>query len=149
MKNVKLRSTGTALALAFLICATGCRSRHGTPGAVEHKPNTPDYASNLQPLVAASTLPALKWPNYSDYQPLVQKFYNDRSFELAWTRDGKPTPQATAFIQAIQDADKKGLVPEDYDASRWPDRIQQLSGKSAPAIAQFDVALTIAVMRFI
>ncbi|WP_263382660.1 L,D-transpeptidase family protein [Granulicella arctica] len=149
MKKVKIRSTGTALALALLICATGCRSRHGTPGTVEHKPNTPDYASNLQPLVASSTLPALKWPNYSDYQPLVQKFYNDRGFELAWTRDGKPTAQATAFIQAIQDADKKGLNPEDYDASRWSDRIQQLNGKPAEAIANFDVAMTISVMRYI
>ncbi len=150
MKKLNRRTAGTALALAALLCVVGCRSRHGTEtGTVPHKPNTAQYASDLQPLVASPKMAALRWPDYSDYQPLVQKFYDGRSFELAWTRDGKPTDQATAFIQAIQDADKKGLVPEDYDASRWPDRIQQLNGKSADAIAQFDVAMTVNVMRLI
>ena len=58
-----------------------------------------------------SISPFLRWPNVSDYQPLVQTFYEDRNFEIAWTRDGKPTAAATGFIQAFADAGRKGLNP--------------------------------------
>jgi murein L,D-transpeptidase YcbB/YkuD len=150
MKKLDLRTTSATLTLSVLLFAAGCRSHKGNaPGSAPHNPNSPDYAANLQPLVAAKTMAGLHWPNYTDYQPLVQKFYDSRTFELAWTRDGKPTAQATAFIQAIQDSAAKGLNPEDYDASLWPDRVQQLAGRSPDAIAQFDVAMTISVMRFV
>ena len=100
-------------------------------------------------MTASKTLSILRWPDYSDYQPAVATFYDDRNNEIAWTRDGKPTRQATAFIQAFHDAAAKGLNPEDYDASRWPARIQKLAGKNEDDFAQFDVAMTIAVMRYI
>nr|WP_246301725.1 L,D-transpeptidase family protein [Granulicella arctica] len=80
---------------------------------------------------------------------MVQKFYDDRKYDLAWTKDGKPTPQAIAFVQAIQNVAAKGLNPEDYDASLWTGRPQQLSEKNPAALAQFDVAMTISVMRLI
>ena len=35
----------------------------------------------------------------ADITPEVQKFYAERNNEIAWTRDGKPTAQANAFIQ--------------------------------------------------
>jgi len=37
---------------------------------------------------------------------------------LAWVRDGQPTPQALAIIEALQQAGGKGLDSEDYDGSR-------------------------------
>ena len=125
--------------------AAGCHRHRKTTSA----PNTTDYADNIQALVAEKTLPILRWPNYSDYQPAVATFYDDRNDEVAWTRDGKPTPEANAFIQAFQAAGAKGLNPEDYDAPRWAARVQKLAGKSPDAFAQFDVAMTIAVMRYI
>ena len=103
-------------------------------------------------------LSILRWPNYSDYLKAVQTFYDDRNYEIAWTRDLKPTAQANAFIQAFEDAEAKGLHPEDYDASRWPGRVQQIdrirasrdnSNAAQDAIAQFDAAMTICVMRYI
>jgi murein L,D-transpeptidase YcbB/YkuD len=151
--NVNLRTAVAAISLSMLLCATGCRSRHGTgpnnTPIVPHTANSPDYAADIQPLVAATTLPALHWPNFSDYQPLVQKFYAERNNEIAWTRDGKPTAQATAFIQTIQDSAKLGLNPDDYDATLWPARVEQLNGKTSASIAQFDVAMTITVMRLV
>jgi murein L,D-transpeptidase YcbB/YkuD len=149
--NVNLRTALATLSIAALLGAAGCRRHHnnGATPIVPHTPNSADYASEIQPLAAATTLPALHWSNFSDYQPLVQKFYAERDFELAWTRDGKPTAQATAFIQAIQDSAKLGLNPEDYDASLWSNRVGQLNSKSPASIAQFDVAMTITVMRLV
>jgi murein L,D-transpeptidase YcbB/YkuD len=91
----------------------------------------------------------LRWPNFSDYQPIVAKFYDDRNYEIAWTRDGAPTASANGFIKAFEDAGAKGLIPEDYDAPRWAGRVQKLGDKSADTISAFDVAMTVNAMRFI
>jgi murein L,D-transpeptidase YcbB/YkuD len=131
--------------LGALLFADGCHRHRKTISA----PNTTDYADNIQAVTQSKTLPILRWPDYSDYQPAVLTFYDDRNNEVAWTRDGKPTKQALAFIQAFNAAAAKGLNPEDYDASRWAARIQKLAGKNEDDFAQFDVAMTIAVMRYI
>jgi L,D-transpeptidase YcbB len=145
MRSVSLRSVGAACAFALLLCVNGCHRHRKTISA----PNTTDYSDNLEPLVAANHLAFLRWPNVSDYQPLIKTFYDDRNYEIAWTRDGKPTPAATGFIQAFTNAGRYGLRPEDYDANRWGDRIQMLSPKEEEAVAEFDVAMTVCVMRFI
>ena len=123
----------------------GCRPHRKTTSA----PNTAEYGGNLQALTAQSQLPMLRWPNYSDYQGDVKTFYDDRNYEVAWTRDGKPTAAATAFIEAFRGSGAKGLRPDDYDADRWGERVTRLRGKDADAIAQFDVAMTVNVMRFV
>lgn len=143
--KVALRFAGTFCAVALLLSVSGCHRHRKTTSA----PNTTDYSDNLEPLVASKKLDFLRWPNISDYQPLVKTFYDDRNYEIAWTRDGKPTPAATGFIQAFAAAESKGLNPEDYDASRWAAREKALSGKEEDSIAQFDVAMTVSVMRFI
>src|SRR6185312_5792548 len=139
------------LALAF---AAGCRHPRKSTSA----PNTADYADNIQSLVDKSQLSVLRWPNYSDYQQAVKTFYEDRNYELAWLRNLKPTPQTTAFIAAFQTADQKGLIPEDYDASRWAQRLKDIarveqthdtSDASQNTVAQFDAAMTICIMRYI
>jgi murein L,D-transpeptidase YcbB/YkuD len=132
-------------ALALLLSVNGCHRHRKTTSA----PNTTDYSDNLEPLVAANRLAFLRWPNVSDYRPLIKTFYEDRNYEIAWTRDGKPTPASLGFIRAFADAGRYGLRPEDYDNNRWDDRIQMLSPKEEGAVAQFDVAMTVCVMRFI
>jgi murein L,D-transpeptidase YcbB/YkuD len=116
----------------------------------------------VQRLVKVSTLPGLRWPNYADDLSNVQKFYDDRDNELAWTRDGKPTNAAMALLQLFQDAAQKGLNPTDYDVDtagqgRWAPRLSRLaaiaktkdtSDAAQDAVAQFDVAMTISAMRY-
>ncbi|HEV2710039.1 MAG TPA: L,D-transpeptidase family protein [Edaphobacter sp.] len=145
MMRVSFQRVGTACVLAALLMVGGCR-RHRKSTSAE---NTTDYAGNLQALVATKKLPSLRWPNFSDYQTAITTFYDDRNYELAWTRDGQPTATALAFIEQFKNASAKGLNPEDYDASRWAARVQKLSGKSADAISEFDVAMTVNVMRYI
>jgi L,D-transpeptidase YcbB len=156
MKKASLLSSlVAACVIAALLFAWGCH-RHRKS---KSRPNTDAYSSNLQQLVQKKALPPekvdttkvpnLRWPDFSDYEPLIQTFYDDRNYEVAWTRDGAPTETALAFIQQFNDAPTKGLIPEDYDAPRWPARIQALNDKSADAISLFDVAMTVNVMRYI
>ena len=156
MRNVLLRRVGLGLVLAALLVAGGCRKHRKTRSA----PNTDAYADKLHDLVAEKALPPekvdttkvpnLRWPDFSDYQAIVTQFYDDRNFEVAWTRDGKPTVPAQWFMLAFGDAGSKGLNPEDYDAPRWADRVAALKGSSPDdAISLFDVAMTVDVMRYI
>jgi L,D-transpeptidase YcbB len=155
MMKAPLRSTCTACVLTVLLLASGCHRHRKSKSA----PNTDAYSDNLHQLVEKKALPPekvdtskvpnLRWPNFSDYDSYVQTFYDDRNFEVAWTRDAVPTATATAFIQQFEDSAAKGLIPEDYDAPRWADRVKALNDKSADAISLFDVAMTVNVMRYI
>ncbi len=144
--KVRFGALGTGFTLLLVLLASGC---HGKARKSVSAPNSADYAENIQALVAKGQMPALHWPNYSDYQHDVTTFYDDRNNEIAWTRDGKPTSAASGFIRAFTDADTKGLRPEDYDASLWPARVSGLGPKNGDALAQFDVLMTINVMRYV
>jgi murein L,D-transpeptidase YcbB/YkuD len=148
----------------MLLPTTGCKSTKRLFTRVFHhrkaksKPNTTDYADNVDQITSSPKLSILKWTNYGDDQASVQTFYDDRQSELAWTRDGKPTEQAARLIQMFGDAAKKGLNPEDYDASRWAAREQKLatilkahdtSDDAQQAVAEFDAAMTITTMRYL
>jgi murein L,D-transpeptidase YcbB/YkuD len=145
MLKVSPRTTGAICALVFLFSAAGCRKPRKTTSA----PNTTDYSDDIQPFVQTARLAFLRWPNITDYQPLVKTFYDDRNYEIAWSCDGNPTPAAMGFMKAFAQADLHGLRPEDYDTSRWEDRIRALTGRREKDVAIFDVAMTVNVMRFI
>jgi L,D-transpeptidase YcbB len=153
LRRVFSRTTISTLVILTLLAA-GCHRHRKTTSA----PNTTDYADNLRTVVAKPQLSILHWPNYSDYQPAVTTFYDDRNYEIAWLRDLKPTSEATAFIRDFQDAGAKGLNSDDYDAWMWPSRTQQIakiaaahdtSDAAQDAVAQFDAAMTVCVMRYI
>ncbi len=131
--------------LGLVLVESGCHPKRKTRSA----PKSEQYADKLKPIVESKQLQVLHWPNFSDYEPLVQTFYEDRNYEVAWVDGNKPTAQAIAFIQAFRDADKKGLIPEDYNASRWADLTQKLSSGKDDDIASFDAAMTVSVMRYI
>lgn len=105
---------------------------------------------DIQNLVTSGNLEGMRWPNFSDYRSLLQKFYEPAGYASAWVRGAQPSPQALLLIERFRDAGKKGLDPEDYDASRWEGRIRTLHGASGgPAVARFDVALTVCTMRYL
>jgi murein L,D-transpeptidase YcbB/YkuD len=145
MLKLSPRAAGALCVLTLLVSVDGCRRHRKTTSA----PNTTDYSGNLQPLADAGRLDFLRWPNVAEYQPFVKTFYQDRNYEIAWTRDGHPTPAAMGFMRAFAQAELHGLRPEDYDSSRWEARIRSLAGRKDDEIAQFDIAMTVNVMRFI
>jgi L,D-transpeptidase YcbB len=105
---------------------------------------------DIQNLVTSGNLEVMRWPNFNDYRDSLQKFYGPTGYAPAWVQGSQPVPQALSLIDRFRDAGTKGLNPEDYDASRWEERIRALPGSSSgPAMARFDVALTVCTMRYV
>jgi murein L,D-transpeptidase YcbB/YkuD len=109
--------------------------------------------SDLRGIVQAGTLSDLRWPDFSDYQKHVQKFYESYGYSLPWVKGMEPTPEAQQIIAVLLQADQKGLSAEDYDGPRWSERLAKLKPVTAhPSesdAARFDLALTVSVMRYI
>jgi len=118
------------------------------PGAAA-PPQAADVPSALRAIVASGKLADLRWPDFSDYRSILQSLYEPTSYQPAWVRNGQPTAQALAVIGALRSSDLKGLTPDDYDASRWAERLAQLPKASPEAQARFDAALSVCVMRYI
>ena len=103
--------------------------------------------SLLREIITSGRLTELRWPDFSDYRGHLQSLYEPTSFGLLWSHQGRPTPQALAIVEVLQQADRNGLDPEDYDGSRWKDRLTRES--QAGNDARFDVALSVCLMRYI
>ena len=113
----------------------------------------PQAQAELGALIEAGQLPDLRWPNFSDVRPDVAKFYALGGNMLTWSHEGQPTAQALAMIHLFKGAALNGLNPEDYDASRWDNRLAALApAKPHPADTDqvhFDVALTVCAARYV
>jgi murein L,D-transpeptidase YcbB/YkuD len=102
-------------------------------------------------LIETARLEEMRWPDCSSYRAQVRQFYLSSGYALAWVEHGRPTQQGLAMIELFRAAEKKGLDPEDYDASRWPARLQDLaaSTQNNDGLARFDFALTVSSFRYL
>jgi murein L,D-transpeptidase YcbB/YkuD len=92
----------------------------------------------------------LRWPDFTPYKTEVAKLYDTNGYSLAWVQNGRVRAQGLAVIQLLQNADAKGLDPEDYDGSRWQGRLLKLGQQpSEQDLVSFDTALTVSSMRYI
>ena len=139
----------TLVCVGLMLASDGCKKKKTPAGTTIAQPNTAEYADALGPMVSAPKLDFLRWGGLGEYQQPLNVFYNTREMQLAWSKDGRPTAQATALMEAFTHADDKGLRSEDYDSGRWAQRVQALSGKDHAAVAQFDVAMTVNAMRYL
>jgi murein L,D-transpeptidase YcbB/YkuD len=109
--------------------------------------------ASLRAIIQAGNLSDLRWPDFSDYDKHVQKFYESYGYSLPWVRGMQPTAQAEEIISLLLQAEQKGLAAEDYDGPRWSDRLAKLKPSAAqPSEAdavRFDAALTLCVMRYV
>jgi murein L,D-transpeptidase YcbB/YkuD len=109
-----------------------------------------DFGATLRQIAAAGQLSDLRWPDFSDYRIHVTNFYEAANYSAAWLNNNEPTQQAQTLIEVLKQADAKGLSAEDYDGSRWTDRLARLHQSPSPADrARFDAALTVCVMRYV
>jgi murein L,D-transpeptidase YcbB/YkuD len=104
----------------------------------------------LHALVESARNADLRWPDFTSYKTEVTKLYEASGYSLLWVQNGRVRPQGLAVIELLQNANAKGLDPEDYDGSRWQGRLLKLGQKpSEQDLASFDTALTISAMRYI
>ena len=143
-----MRSTSLVVLLAASIATTNAAAvLQGSQGAAT---TSPESSATLRAIVAAGRLPDLRWPDFSDYRALVTKVYESSGYVPVWLSNNEPTQQAQTVIDVLKQADRKGLNAEDYDGSRWADRLARLHQSPAPAEqARFDAALTVCAMRYI
>lgn len=146
---------GIPLCFAVAGLAACARAQSGA-SAVSAAPTqqlSPEGRAALSAAISAGNIPELRWPNFSDYSKLLQKFYDSYGDSLPWVRGMAPTPQALQAIAILQQADQKGLSAEDYDASRWSARLAKLKpGTAQPSEADaqlFDLELSVCLMRYI
>ena len=109
---------------------------------VDVAPATP-VAQRVRAIVEAGRLDDASFGTHADD---VRNTYAPNGFALLWTRNGRPTTQAAAAIQLFERADLKGLRPFDYAGGQWQQRLAALRGDDA--LARFDVAMTVAAMRY-
>lgn len=104
----------------------------------------------LRTIIVSGRLQDLRWPVFSDYRAHIEAFYRPAGYSLVWVGQGKATSRALEVIHALQQADREGLRPEDYDSPRWADRLALLAGPHTPLDeARFDAALTVCTMRYV
>jgi L,D-transpeptidase YcbB len=114
---------------------------------------SPEGQASLRAIIQARNLSDLRWPDFSDYSQLMTEFYQSYGYSLPWVRGMEPSAQAQQVIAILKNADQEGLFSEDYDGSRWGDRVAKLK-PTAPQPSEadavrFDAALTVCVMRYV
>jgi len=129
------------------------RSETSAQSAVPPQPLSPEGQAALRAAIDSGNLPQLRWPDFSDYRKLLKEFYDSYGNSLPWVRGMQPSTQAQQVIALLLQADQKGLSADDYDGPRWSERVAKLNpAASQPSEAdalQFDIALTVCVMRYV
>ena len=145
---------------------SGCKSQTTSQGSGQNQPKTAAeinaqaaphtpapvssvVSARLHEIAAAGKLASMDRPDFSDYRMHFQHAYETSNFAPLWLNGNQPTPQATAIIVLLQNSLHKGLNPDDYDAGRWQARVDGLKTANDPALAEFDAAITVGLMRYI
>lgn len=158
--RTRLRCPGThqALCLLFLFeLISGCAKTSRDPPGDAASAGTlaqqipSEGKTALEKYIDAAQLPDLRYPRFENLQNEVRQFYKSTGGMLPWMGDGRPTPQARAIVQILEQAESEGLNPDDYDAAQWAGRIDRIdSGLASDTdLLRFDLALTISTMRYV
>ena len=127
----------------------GCRHKGVSSAPATDHATTDPLEQALHASADAGHLASLHWPDFSDYKPLVESFYTQRGWNPAWVDGHKPTSQTLALTKLFAMSADKGLNPDDYDAALWQGRLAKLSSANDRQIAEFDVAMSVAAMRYV
>jgi len=153
MRMFDTKSKSLAGAVAFLIfmgvSAQASPDSNGTKN-LSVRAGSAASETTLRAIVASGRLDILRWPNFSDYRLQLETLYRRSGYAPVWLHEGHPTPQALEMISILQQADSKGLVADDYDSARWPERLDRLEAQHTPSDeARFDAALSVSTMRYV
>ncbi|HXW90759.1 MAG TPA: L,D-transpeptidase family protein [Terriglobales bacterium] len=120
------------------------------PPALAGQTMSASGVSALHGIVESGRNADLRWPDFTPYKTELAKLYETNGYALLWVQNGRVLPQGLAVIELLQNANAKGLDPEDYDGSRWQGRLLKLDQKpSEQDLVSFDTALTVSAMRYI
>ena len=147
-----------AVGLAFVACSHSSTSGAGSEARPRQERQEAleqlgsEGQKELRNIVSAGKLDGMHWPKFADHIASVKEFYEETGYKLAWSQNGKPTPQAVELIRILEQAESKGLDSMDYDGPQWPYRLKALQSDNGPeesARIRFDVALTVSGTRYL
>ena len=111
------------------------------------------YPEVLRSWVQAGHHPDLRWGDFTDFRSEIGRLYERAGWRPLWFQGTRPSDAATQLIARLASSDSLGLQPLDYDAPWLERRVRgfvALRGATPPAeIARFDLALTVAAVRFV
>jgi L,D-transpeptidase YcbB len=143
---------------------SGCKSQTTSPNTGQQRtpaqinaqapapapaPVSPGVTARLHEIASAGNLASLARPDFSDYRLHFQHAYDTSNYAPLWLNGNQPTQQATVIIGLLQNSLHKGLNPDDYDAAHWQGRLDGLKTANDVALAEFDAAVTVGLMRYI
>ena len=101
-------------------------------------------------LIETGQHPWLARGDFGAEQQALRRAYAASAQAPLWLAGGIPSVQALAVLAVLGDAEAIGLAPLDYDAARLAAEAQRFAAPDldADTAAQFDVALSVAVMRY-
>jgi murein L,D-transpeptidase YcbB/YkuD len=158
------------LFISFIFVIAGCSSKAVNPaqtpvtpppvqnGKIEPIPQTTPaapaqvsaaFADRIREIASAGRLESMERPNFSDYRAHITAIYENAKYAPLWLRTDGVSSEGSGIIQALKNSEQKGLSPADYDASKWPARLESLKTSTDTQKAEFDVALTVAAMRYV
>jgi hypothetical protein len=96
------------------------------------RPGAGQQPADIRSLIGTGNLQDMRWPNFSDYRPWLQKFYEPTEYAPSWVKGTQPAPQALSLIGLFRNAGEKGLNPED-DVPVGEERIRAATASSGAA----------------
>jgi murein L,D-transpeptidase YcbB/YkuD len=110
------------------------------------------FAQRLRDTIRLGVHPRLRHQRYSEFLFDLEQVYKNSGYQLLWTQEGKPTPQARRVVAGLADAQASGLHAGDYDSAPrfadWIDSLDRQSSMVEGELISFDTALSLALMRY-
>lgn len=107
----------------------------------------PDPGPALRQMLAGRQHPYLAAGDITRERDVLAQLYAARDHAPLWIERMRATPQALGLLHALETAHARGLRDEDYEADTIAARLGEL--RSSAAQAQFDLALSVAAVRFL
>lgn len=110
---------------------------------------SPAFGERLKEIISAGRLDSMERPNFMDYKGHLAAVYQNSGYTPLWLRSDGVSSQAKGIIDALETSEQKGLSLADYDAAKWPARLEALKSANDAQKAEFDAVLTVVAMRYV
>lgn len=144
--RIRLATGAVAVALVVALVVGWPRERATLAGPERSDPEL--ARPLLASMIGSKRCELLARPDFADLETPVQTFYETRNWKLAWTTRRGVSSQAVDVVALLSGAGRQGLAPADYDAGAWNGHLGAAQSAPLEVRAQFDIALTVAAMRF-
>lgn len=121
-------------------------------GMAAAQPAGDAFGATLQQLLAEGKHPYVAAPDLASERATLQQLYEGHAWQPLWSEDQTPTRPALATLSLLRGAENYGLQSGDYEANRILYHLVDLvttPGAHPDQWAQFDLALSAVVLRFI